>query len=138
MRIGFVAGDQAGFILVQVPLQEHAVIDHALELLADEFGRSAHLPRQLIELALGLAAQNAQIFFKPPHPLDGADAVCKQPHAAAQHSQRQSAQHGKRPAQAGDQGNHTAADDAPGAEQRHDAAAHGFDNAPASFPVGFW
>ena len=86
---------------------------------------------------MGLAAQGFQIFFKPPHPHNGADAAGQQPHAAPQQCGREHSQDGHCPTQAIYQRRRkTAAQQPADTGQGHDTAAHGFQNASHQFPGG--
>ena len=89
VAVGFVAGNQAGFLPIQMPLQEQSGVDHLPHLPADELSAFADAPRQLFQRAMCVLSQNPPVNLETAQPLQLVNTAAEQPDAAAQTGQSQ-------------------------------------------------
>ena len=121
MPVGFVAGDEAGFLFVHMPFQEQPLADHLPQFLTDELHVFSHAPRQPLQGAVGIFSQGSFVHLEPADPSQFPDAADDQPDSGDDAARRN---HGGRDPQTGshDQPDQQGNKGHEPGEQRHAAA----------------
>ena len=133
MAIGLVTGNEVRPLFVQMALQKEAVVDHFHQLFADEFHVFPHATGQLFQCAVGIAPQNAAIFFEAAHPVQALHAACNQANAADQSDQAQDRGDARN---TGHDGQNHGGQKAQKAEAGQQAAAHDLHDSHRRFSIG--